>query len=62
MAIVFEFSLVLGALTLGFVLGRIWEMRREMQRDLGGANRNLALAISIARHSIHSIEAFNRSF
>jgi hypothetical protein len=34
MAIVFEFSLVLGALTLGFVLGRIWEMRREMQRDL----------------------------
>jgi hypothetical protein len=34
MAIVFEFSLVLVALTLGFVLGRIWEMRREMLRDL----------------------------
>jgi hypothetical protein len=34
MAIVFEFSLVLGALTLGFVLGRIWEMRREIQRGL----------------------------
>jgi len=30
----FELVAVVAALALGFVLGRIWEMRREIRREL----------------------------
>jgi hypothetical protein len=33
MVMVFELVAVLAALALGFVLGRIWEIRREIRRD-----------------------------
>ena len=33
MDIVFELVTMLAALALGFVLGRIWEIRRELQRE-----------------------------
>jgi hypothetical protein len=31
--VAFQLLAILAALALGFVLGRIWEMRREIQRD-----------------------------
>ena len=34
MAVAFELVAVAAALALGFVLGRIWEMRREIRREL----------------------------
>ena len=34
MVVAFELVAVVAALALGFVLGRIWEMRREIQREL----------------------------
>ncbi len=34
MVIAFELVAVVAALALGFVLGRIWEMRREIRREL----------------------------
>jgi hypothetical protein len=33
MATVFELVTMLAALALGFVLGRIWELRQEFRRD-----------------------------
>jgi hypothetical protein len=39
MALVFELLTVLSALALGFVLGRIWEIRQEIRRDQHVANR-----------------------
>jgi hypothetical protein len=33
MAMIFEVITMLSALVLGFILGRIWEIRREMRRD-----------------------------
>jgi hypothetical protein len=33
MLMVFELVAVLAALALGFVLGRIWEIRREIRRN-----------------------------
>jgi len=32
--VVFELVAVVAALALGFLLGRIWEMRREIRREL----------------------------
>ena len=34
MVVAFELVAVVAALALGFVLGRIWEMRREIRREL----------------------------
>jgi hypothetical protein len=39
MAMVFELITMLSALALGFVLGRIWEIRNEIQRNRHVANR-----------------------
>ena len=39
MAMVFELLAMLSALALGFVLGRIWEIRQEIQRDQHVAHR-----------------------
>ena len=39
MATVFELITMLSALALGFVLGRIWEIRQEIRRDQHVANR-----------------------
>lgn len=33
MVVAFQLLAMLAALTLGFVLGRIWEMRREIRRE-----------------------------
>lgn len=33
MAITFELITVLAVLALGFILGRIWEIRQEIRRD-----------------------------
>jgi hypothetical protein len=38
---------VVAALALGFVLGRIWELRREIQRDLSLQVRDLSFAAPI---------------
>ena len=34
MVVAFQLFAMVAALALGFVLGRIWEQRREIQRDL----------------------------
>ena len=34
MVVAFQLLAMVAALALGFVLGRIWELRREIQRDL----------------------------
>ena len=34
MAMIFELITMLAVLALGFVLGRIWEIRREIRRSL----------------------------
>lgn len=34
MVIAFQLLAIVAALVLGFVLGRIWELRREIQRDV----------------------------
>ncbi|MGA8975506.1 MAG: hypothetical protein WB496_20355 [Pseudolabrys sp.] len=39
MATIFELTTMLAMLALGFVLGRIFEIRRELQRDQRIANR-----------------------
>ena len=39
MATIFELITMLAVLALGFVLGRIFEIRRELQRDQRIANR-----------------------
>ena len=40
MAMIFELLTMLSALALGFVLGRIWEIRHEIQRNRHVANRH----------------------
>jgi hypothetical protein len=46
MAMIFQLITMLALLALGFVLGRIWEIRRELRRDQqtanGGADSALA--------------------
>ena len=39
MATVFELITMLSALALGFVLGRIWQIRQEIRRDQHVTNR-----------------------
>jgi hypothetical protein len=38
MAMIFQLITMLALLALGFVLGRIWEIRRELRRDQQTAN------------------------
>ena len=56
MAMIFEVITMLSALALGFVLGRIWEIRREIRRDQqiakGGADGALASNRSQATHRL----------
>jgi hypothetical protein len=48
--VAFQLSGILAALALGFMLGRIWEMRREIGRELSDHVGNVARAPSLSQN------------